>query len=201
MEKITSVSLQISRRLTCSFILNSVSVYRLLALLSGTRYRQEFAVPIYQYGWENSVWLVHLPLEKDIISTFKWSIDNIRADDLNVFLLQNLSRHSKSANTGAGWIDWEKKRNLIKHDAVWKDGHQCFVGSTYISSRLSSLYCSDGCNPYPRAYLHSFPGRRACIMFSLRQILSESCPLLLENQAKSKISEEIITEIYSSIST
>ena len=32
-------------------------------------------------------------------------------------------------------------------------------------------------------------------MFSLRQILSESCPLFLENQAKSKISEEIITEI------
>ena len=148
-----------------------------------------------QCGW------FHLPLEKDIISTFKWSIDNIRADDLNVFLLQNLSRHSKSANTGAGWIDWEKKRNLIKHDAVWKDGHQCFVGSTYISSRLSSLYCSDGCNPYPKAYLHSFPGRRACIMFSLRQLLSESCPLLLENQAKSKISEEIITEIYSSICT
>ena len=76
-----------------------------------------------------------------------------------------------------------------------------WVQLIYISSRLSSLYCSDGCNPYPRAYLHSFPGRRACIMFSLRQILSESCPLLLENQAKSKISEEIITEIYSSIST
>ena len=100
-----------------------------------------------------------------------------------------------------GELTGKKKRNLIKHDAVWKDGHQCFVGSTYISSRLSSLYCSDGCNPYPRAYLHSFPGRRACIMFSLRQILSESCPLLLENQVKSKISEEIITEIYSSIST
>ena len=47
----------------------------------GTRYRQEFAVPIYQYGWKNSVWLVHLPLEKDIISTFKSSIDNIRAYD------------------------------------------------------------------------------------------------------------------------
>ena len=99
-------------------------------------------------------------------------------------------------------VNWlGKKRNLIKHDAVWKDGHQCFVGSTYISSRLSFLYRSDGCTPYPRAYLYSFPGRRACIMFSLRQILSESCPLLLQNQAKSKISEEIITEIYSSIST
>ena len=32
-----------TRRLTCSFILNSVSVCRLLALLSGMRYRQEFA--------------------------------------------------------------------------------------------------------------------------------------------------------------
>ena len=32
-------------------------------------------------------------------------------------------------------VNWlGKKRNLIKHDAVWKDGHQCFVGSTYISS-------------------------------------------------------------------
>ena len=54
-------------------------------------------------------------------------------------------------------VNWlGKKKEPHQHDAVWKDGHQCFVGSTYISSQLSSLYCSDGCNPYPRAYLHSF---------------------------------------------
>ena len=102
MEKITSLSLQISRRLTCSFILNSVSVYRLLALLSGMRYRQVASRVCDLSIWVKVLWFAHLLLEKDIIPTFKWSIDNIRADDLNVFLLQNLSRHSKSENTGAG---------------------------------------------------------------------------------------------------
>ena len=103
MEKITSVSLQISRRLTCSFILNSVSVYRLLALLSGMRYRQVASRVCDLSIWVKVLWLAHLLLEKDIIPTFKWSIDkSIRADDLKVFLLQNLSSDSKSANTSAG---------------------------------------------------------------------------------------------------
>ena len=64
------------------------------------RYRQEFASA--NVGESIVVDLLTFRKIKDIISTFKWSIDNIRADDLNVFLLQNLSRHSKSENTGAG---------------------------------------------------------------------------------------------------
>ena len=62
------------------------------------RYRQEFASA--NVGESIVVDLLTFRKIKDIISTFKWSIDNIRADDLNVFLLQNLSRHSKSENTG-----------------------------------------------------------------------------------------------------
>ena len=94
-----------TRRLTCSFILNSISLYRIDPRPVN---RDEIQASC---NWSRVcdlsirvkvLWLAHLLLEKDIIPTFKWSIDNIRADDLNVFLLQNLSCDSKSANTGAG---------------------------------------------------------------------------------------------------
>ena len=74
------------------------------------RYRQVASTVCDLSIWVKVLWLAHLLLEKDIIPTFKWSIDkSIRADDLKVFLLQNLSSDSKSANTSAGQTDRGKK--------------------------------------------------------------------------------------------
>lgn len=42
-----------------------------------------------------------LALEYDIIPPFKRSIDDIRADDFNAFLLQNILHHSTSINASA----------------------------------------------------------------------------------------------------
>lgn len=62
--------------------LTSIAVERLLALFLGIRYGL-------------------LALEYDIIPPFKRSIDDIRADDFNAFLLQNILHHSTSINASA----------------------------------------------------------------------------------------------------
>ena len=59
-----------------------------------------------------------LALEYDIIPPFKRSIDDIRADDFDAFLLQNILHHSTSINASAEWISREKSRKLAKHDAI-----------------------------------------------------------------------------------
>ena len=96
-----------------------------------------------------------------------------------------------STNTTAGWIRREKSRNLAKHNAIKEDGHQCFVGSPYISCLLFSFFRCDSCNPSSRAKLVSFSGRSTCRMFSLPKLVDESSSLLLENQGNSKSSEGI----------
>ena len=182
--------------------LTSIAVDRLLTLLLGIRYGQVVIVNrtrrvVLFIGMKRNCGRPTLPLEHDIIPPFKRSIDNIGADYFNIFLLRNISHHSTSTNTTAGWIIREKSKNLAKHDAIKEDGHQCFVGSPYISCLLSSFFRCDSCNPYSRAKLVSFSGRSTCRMFSLPKLVDKSSSLLLENQGNSKSSGGIHNRIFS----
>ena len=107
-----------------------------------------------------------------------------------------ISTYLTSTNTTTGWIRREKSRNLAKHDAIKEDGHQCFVGSPYISCLLSSFFWCDSCSPYSRGKLVSFSGRSTCRMFSLPKLVDKSSSLLLENQGNSKSSEGIHNRIF-----
>ena len=185
--------------------LTSIAVDRLLALLLGITYGQVVIVnrtrTVVLFIWmKRNCGRPTLPLEHDIIPPFKSSIDNIRADYFNVFLLRNISHHSTSTNTTAGWIRREKSRNLAKHDAIKEDGHQCVVGSPYISSLLSFFFWCDSCSPYSRGKLVSFSGRSTCRMCSLPKLVDKSSSLLLENQGNSKSSEGIHNRIFSLVS-
>ena len=148
---------------------------------------------------EEKLWSAYFTFGTRYHTSFQ-AIDNIRADYFNVFLLRNISHHSTSTNTTTGWIRREKSRNLAKHDAIKEDGHQCFVGSPYISCLLSSFFWCDSCSPYSRGKLVSFSGRSTCRMFSLPKLVDKSSSLLLENQGNSKSSEGIHNRIFSLVS-
>ena len=115
-----------------------------------------------------------LPLEHDIIPPFKSSIDNIRADYFNVFLLRNISQHSTSTNTSAGWIRREKSNALWVHLTL-AVCYLPFSGVTVVIL-IQGLQLS---------------GRSTCRMFSLPTLVDESSSLLLENHGNSKSSEGI----------
>ena len=180
--------------------LTSIAVDRLLALLLGITYGQVVivnrtrTVVLFMWMKRNCV-SAYFTFGTRYHTSFQ-AIDNIRADYFNVFLLRNISHHSTSTNTTTGWIRREKSRNLAKHDAITEDGHQCFVGSPYISSLLSFFFWCDSCSPYSRGKLVSFSGRSTRRIFSLRKLVDKSSSLLLENQGNSKSSEGIHNIIF-----
>ena len=107
----------------------------------------------------------------------------------NLFLYEDLSYNTASANavTRHTWSPNRKYRT--KHGAIQKDSVQCIVGSPYFGSMLSSNHCSIGFHDCSRRERYSVTCTSMGIYPSLPQFVIEPSSLLLEDQRSSTSSE------------